>query len=35
MGGYMKKTVLDYKVKGKKVILRCDLNVPIKDGIIK
>lgn len=30
----MKKTVLDYKVKGKKVILRCDLNVPIKDGII-
>lgn len=34
MGGYMKKTVLDYKVKGKKVILRCDLNVPIKDGII-
>ena len=30
----MKKNVTDYKVKGLKVILRCDLNVPIKDGVI-
>ena len=31
----MKKTIKDYKLKGKKVIIRCDFNVPIKDGIIK
>ena len=30
----MKKTIKDYDLKGKKVIIRCDLNVPIKDGII-
>ena len=29
-----KKTIKDYDLKNKKVILRCDLNVPIKDGII-
>ena len=30
----MKKTLKDYEYKGKKVLLRCDLNVPIKDGNI-
>lgn len=30
----MKKTIKDYDIKGKKVIIRCDLNVPIKDGVI-
>jgi len=30
----MKKTLKNYKYKGKKVILRCDLNVPIENGII-
>lgn len=30
----MKKTIKDYDLKGKKVIIRCDLNVPIKEGII-
>lgn len=30
----MKKTIEDYDLKGKKVIIRCDFNVPIKDGII-
>ena len=30
----MKKTVTDYNLDNKKVILRCDLNVPIKDGVI-
>ena len=30
----MKKTIKDYDLKGKKVIIRCDLNVPIKNGII-
>ena len=30
----MKKTILDYNLSGKKVIVRCDLNVPIKNGII-
>lgn len=30
----MKKTIRDFNLKGKKVIIRCDLNVPIKDGII-
>lgn len=29
-----KKTIKDYNLNNKKVILRCDLNVPIKDGII-
>ena len=27
----MKKTVRDIDLKGKKVIVRCDFNVPIKD----
>ena len=30
----MKKTIKDYDIKGKKVIIRCDLNVPIEKGII-
>ena len=30
----MKKTVEDFDLSGKKVIIRCDLNVPIKDGVI-
>ena len=30
----MKKSIKDYDLKGKKVIIRCDLNVPIKDGKI-
>ncbi len=30
----MKKTIEDYDLNNKKVIIRCDLNVPIKDGKI-
>ena len=30
----MKKTIEDFNLYGKKVIIRCDLNVPIKDGKI-
>lgn len=30
----MKKNIKDFNIKNKKVIIRCDLNVPIKDGII-
>ena len=30
----MKKTIKDYQYDNKKVIIRCDLNVPIKDGKI-
>ena len=31
----MKKTIRNYRLKGKKVIIRVDFNVPIKDGIIQ
>lgn len=30
----MKKTIRDYDLKGKKVLIRCDFNVPMKDGKI-
>ena len=30
----MKKTIRDFNLKNKKVIIRVDFNVPIKDGII-
>ena len=30
----MKKTVRDIDVKGKRVIARCDFNVPMKEGVI-
>ena len=30
----MKKTIKDYDLKGKKVIIRVDLNVPIENGVI-
>ena len=30
----MKKTIKDYDLKNKKVIIRCDLNVPMDNGII-
>lgn len=30
----MKKTIKDFDLEGKKIIIRCDFNVPMKDGII-
>lgn len=30
----MKKTIKDFNLKDKRVIIRCDFNVPMKDGII-
>jgi len=31
----MKKTIIDFDLESKKVIIRVDFNVPIKDGVIK
>ena len=35
MVNVMKKTIKDYNLDGKKVIIRVDFNVPIKDGVIQ
>ena len=34
MEGLNKKTIEDIDVKGKRVLARCDFNVPLKDGVI-
>lgn len=31
----MKKTIKDFDIDNKRVIIRCDFNVPIKDGVIE
>lgn len=31
---YNKKTIEDIEIKGKKILVRCDFNVPIKEGVI-
>ena len=34
MSALNKKTVDDINVKGQKVLVRCDFNVPLKNGVI-
>jgi phosphoglycerate kinase len=34
MATYNKKTIEDVEVSGKTVLVRCDFNVPMKDGVI-
>lgn len=31
---FMKKTIKDFDLKGRRVIIRCDFNVPIENGVI-
>ena len=31
---YNKKSIEDIDVAGKRVLVRCDFNVPVKDGVI-
>ena len=32
--GLNKKSVDDFNAKGRRVLVRCDFNVPLKDGVI-